>query len=227
MRDLYIILGYGVPKDIVKDGGYRRYLTAVLEAINRAKKKTNAQKTCIIFSGGLTDCRKPFRRTEAREMIKLFRFIANRSSARGSARKWQLIPEARALSTVENLVFTKTLLKKRGIEAGHINIFCEYTRRRRVGILARKMFGPQYKIAIRAIDFDTGPNRFAEPKFLRDKERAQLLEARKALQSSASAKQHHKLMQDKIRFLRNAKNMSHSEAVARWWASRMQHAAPH
>ena len=227
MRDIFLILGYGVPKDILKDEGYRRYLTAVLKAIKGATKKTGAQRPYIIFSGGRTDCRRPFRRTEARELIRLFRLLANRSSSGVSARQWQLIPETRSLSTVENLVYTKTLSQKRRIKAGRLDIFCEYTRRRRVGLLARKIFGPRFRITVHAIDFDTGPNRFAAPKFLRDKERAELLEARKALRSPASAQRHHKLMQEKIRFLRSAKNMSHSEAVARWWALRMQHATNH
>lgn len=222
MRDLYLILGYGIPDNILKDKAYRRYLTHAFDAIAHETKGMHREPPHIIFSGGPTDCRKPFKRTEAREMIRLFRLLTNRSSARSRARTWQLIPETRALSTVENLVYTKTLLQKHRIKARRLHIFCEYTRRRRVGILARKAFGPRYSIAVRAIDFDTGPNRFAAPNFLRHKERAELLEARKALESSSAAQRHHRLMQDKIRFLRNARNMSHSEAVARWWTSQIQ-----
>jgi len=71
MKQVFIVMGYGVPQDIMADGNYAVYLRNVFNHIYDEASRRKVEPI-IIFSGGKTDLFKPYKRTEAGEMIKFF-----------------------------------------------------------------------------------------------------------------------------------------------------------
>lgn len=97
MKNSFLIPGYGVPKNILKDENYNFYLKIILNAIFDLTVKKKQEKSVIIFSGGKTDCYRPYKRTEADEMIKLFRSLINHARLGAVTKNWQLIPEKKSV----------------------------------------------------------------------------------------------------------------------------------
>jgi len=64
MKNIFIIPGYGIPKDILKDEPYRKYLGLVFNHIYQICLNKDENKPVIIFCGGNTDIFKPYTRTE-------------------------------------------------------------------------------------------------------------------------------------------------------------------
>jgi hypothetical protein len=82
---------------------------------------------------------KPYQRTEAEEMARFFaNLIKNRTFLNQITKKWMLIPEKESLSTLENIINSKKIIKSRKIDKDNIFIFCEHTREKRIKTLAKR-----------------------------------------------------------------------------------------
>ena len=80
MKNIFLILGYGIPKNISKDGNYNFYLKIVFNRIFEITIKKCLIEPLVILSGGKTDCFSPYARTEAEEMTKLFNKLKNKKN---------------------------------------------------------------------------------------------------------------------------------------------------
>src|SRR3989339_708577 len=128
MKNIFLVFGYGIPKNILKDENYNFYLKMVFNQIYELVIKNGINDPIIICSGGKTDIYKPYKRTEGAEMVKLIKSIAKRPFLKQVTKDWLFIPEKTSLSTLENFLNCKAILKKRGIQNTNLSIFCEKTR---------------------------------------------------------------------------------------------------
>ena len=222
LNNIFLVFGYGVPKNILKDENYNFYLKMVFNRIYDLVAKNKIVKPVVIFSGGKTDCHKPYKRNEADEMIKLFRLLSKRPFLKEATKDWFFISEKRSLSTLENFLYCKEIILKRKIKKANLYIFCEQTRKRRIKISARKMFNKNYTVHVIPIDFDISLNRYLDPKFIIRKEREELKHTLWALQKYKNLKEHHKLFKEKIKFLRGHKPNKHAEAVKKYWEMKLK-----
>mgnify|MGYP001577234758 CR=1 FL=1 len=62
-------------------------------------------------------------------------------------------------------------------------IFCEQTRKKRIKVLAKKIFDKNYNFLVVPIDFDSSANRYLPLEYLAKKENAELKHSLWALQS--------------------------------------------
>ncbi len=251
MTNIFIINGYGVPKDIFKDDNYHFYLNMVFNQIwwfDRAHhdKKENVtlslskggNNVLIIFSGGKTDCFPPYRRTEAGEMKKLFLHIMNRDSVKETTKHWTIVTQTKSLTTVENLVYGRELIyslsggsaKSKGLHYGssatssesiNVSYFCESTRFERSHILSRKVFLKAWNPTVIPIDFDVSPQRYLNEALLNAREKKALEYELWALKSSKNLKAWREVYQERIKFLRNAGQKANHEAVKEWLEKRL------
>jgi hypothetical protein len=221
MKNIFIIAGYGIPKDILKDEHYNFYLKTVFNRIYDIAGKAKDRQAIIICCGGKTDMFKPYRRTEAGEMIKLFKKLCNRSFLKNVTKGWQLIPENKSISTLENLLYSKKKIKKKRLEQANAYIFCEYTRASRIRLLVKNIFGKQ-GAKVLPIDFDISLNRYLEPDFIQKKERIELDLARWALKNKSNLTKYNQLYRERIKFLRTAGPGDHSQAVKNWWDMKLK-----
>lgn len=215
MNRVFLILGYGIPKNIHRDDNYRRYLSLVFNTIFEASRKDTAGPAQIIFCGGPTDMYKPYRRTEAAEMEKFFRASLRKLQTQ-ERRNFTLHQEKKSLSTLENLVFTKSLLSRKRIKTRQVTVFCEYTRHRRISVLGKNIFGST-TVRVVPIDFDTSTNRYLDPKFLAAKESKVLKFDLWALENSKNFARWHNLFVEKIAFLRSIPPKRQVRAIEQWW----------
>lgn len=213
---LYLILGYGVPKNIFQDQHYATYLNTGFNRIYDDAVRKNV-KPVIMFSGGKTDCFKPYHRSEAGEMAKLFRSLMRRASVKAATRSWKVLTEMRSLSTIENLLNAKSLAAQKHIPPQRLHLFCEKIREGNTKKLARKVFIRPWKVEFCPVDFDVSLNRYSDPKFLKKKERRSLKLELWAFQSPKHLQQHHQLMQEKVDFLRKTKPEERAAALKTWW----------
>lgn len=221
MNAIFLVFGYGVPEDILKDENCSFYLKMVFNKIFDVVVNSKIAKPLIIFCGGETDCFKPCKRNEADEMIKFFwMMITERPFLK--IKNWQLVAEKKSLSSLENMLFSKKILAKRKIENAKIIIFCEHTRAKRINIIAKKLFVGPYKLQVVPIDFDVSQNRYLDPNFLEKKEKQVLKYDLWALQSPENLKKYHKVFEEKIAYLRKAGTKVHVEAIRKWWEERLK-----
>lgn len=221
MRTVFLILGYGVPKNINQDENYKTYLKFVFNSIYDTVLKNKIKKPLIIFSGGKTDIFKPYKRSEAGEMIKFFKTLKNRNFVREITRDWDLISEAKPLTTLENLLFSQEILKKKKINQAQIYIFCELTRVKKVRVLANKVLTKKYKFKVIGIDFDHSPNRYLPLEFIRQKEAEDIKLALWALKSKANLKKYHQIFQERIEYFRQQGPDKHLQAIQDWWQKKV------
>jgi len=78
MNNIFLIFGYGIPKNILKNENYNFYLKMVFNRIYDIIVKTKVRKPLVICSGGKTDIFKPYNRTEAEEIIKFLKKLRNK-----------------------------------------------------------------------------------------------------------------------------------------------------
>lgn len=218
---VFAIFGYGVPRDMRRDENYGRYLALVFNAVFDAVQKHRDARPVIVFSGGSTDCAPPFKRTEAEVMRRAFKKLMGRTSVANACRGWRLIVERQSISTLENLLHLRTTLQEHRLRYGRITIFCEYTRRYRLRVLAPKIFSG-HVIRVVPIDFDQSANRYRPLNFLRHKERAELRHSLWALQSQLHLRKHHLLFQHKLDYLRKNRGRGHDQAIYDWWAEQLK-----
>jgi uncharacterized SAM-binding protein YcdF (DUF218 family) len=219
MKEVFIVLGYGIPKDILRDNNYRRYLPIAFNTIYSATQERGVEPV-VVFSGGRTDMFKPYRRTEAVEMAHFSRTLLKKLFPK-ERKLWKLYAEKRSLSTMENLLYTKELLKRNRVPLTRVMLFCEATRERRVHILAKKLLAVQH-LRVVPVDFDLSSNRYLDPAFLREKEERVLRFDVWALKNPENFKKYHSLFREKIAFLRSQGTRGHAKAVERWWRMKLK-----
>ncbi len=214
MTPVFLIPGYGIPRDIEDDLHYSIYLRTAFNAIYEACARSGEWNATIILSGGKTDMVPPYRRTEATEMKKVFRKLVDRKGPKARTKSWKILLEQRSLSTLDNLLFAREILRRKRLSGAAMTFFCETTRTGRMRTLARRIF-PKARIV--PIDFDQSANRYLDPAFLKEKERQVLAFDLWALQSPTYLKKHHSLFKEKMAFLRKAGPAHHVDAVRAWW----------
>lgn len=213
MEKIFVVLGYGVPKNIMTDDGYSRYLGAIFNKIYDIAASDTA---IILFCGGKTDCYPPYKRTEAEEMTKLFKSFAERGFVKAKTRRWKYVKEKRSVCRLENFLYAYEYIIKNKIKNPIITIFCEYTRQKRAGELVKKIFRG-YKIKLEPIDFDLSCNRYLDKEFINKKEAMQIKRSLRALQDKKELKafiQNHK---DKLKFFRVNNYINNPKVVEEWW----------
>lgn len=222
MENIFLVLGYGIPKNILKSEKYGFYLNSVFNKIYDLAVKNKISKPIIIFSGGDTDRYKPYKRNEADEMIKLFRILKKRSFVKKVAKDWILLPEKKSLSTLENFLNCKKIIANKKIKEANLHIFCEQTRRKRVRTLAGKIFGQNYKCCIIPLDFNFSFNRYLDPDFIIKKERTELKHCLWALRSKKNLEMHHKTFEEKFAFLRKFNTDKRPDALKKYWDQKLK-----
>ncbi len=205
MSSIFLIFGYGVPKNILTDENYNPYLRMVFNKIYDFTIQKNIAHPLIICSGGQTDLFRPYRRTEAEEMIRFFQNLIKRPDLKPITKGWSFIPEKTSFSTLENLLNCRAILTKKRITIAHLYIFCEQTRRRRIRTLAQKLFAKNFHLQVIPVDFDTSPDRYQSPEFLAKKEKLILHYDLWALKNPANFRQYHRTFADKFTTLRHTK----------------------
>jgi hypothetical protein len=221
MSDIYLVFGYGIPKNILKDENYNFYLKMVFNRIYDFSIKNKTTKPIIICSGGKTDMYKPYKRSEAEEMIKLLKKLSNRPFLKTVTQDWLFIPEKKSLSTLENFLHCQQIIKIRNYKKANFYIFCEQTREKGIKVLAKKIFNKNHKYKVIPIDFDTSENRYLPPDYLTEKEKVKLRYSLWALQSPENLKNYHKVFEEKIDYLRKAGPKVHVKAVKKWWDQKL------
>ncbi len=219
MRHYFLVLGYGIPKNILEDGNYHFYLKSVFNKVFDWCATHDQWDPIIIFSGGKTDMFKPYRRTEAREMIRLFITLTKRTTVKARVKRWSLVPEMKSFSTLDNLLYTADICRSQQPGAAKITLFGEQTRHKRILSLARKIFDEVHVIPI---DFDQSANRYLDPAFIKHKESEVMKFNAWALENSHNLKEHRALFKRKIAFLRKAGPTKHVDAVKHWWEQELR-----
>lgn len=223
MNDVFLVFGYGVPKNILKDENYNFYLKMVFNKIYSFAIKNKIDQPIIITCGGETDMLKPYKRTEANEMIKLFSaFIEERPFLKPMTKNWLFIPENKSLSTLESLLNSNKIIQKRKVKKANFFIFCEQTREKRIKVLAKKILDKNYNFQVVPIDFDVSANRYLPIEYLAKKEGAELKHSLWALQSPENLKKHHKVFEEKFKYFRKVGCKAHINAVKEWWDQKLK-----
>lgn len=218
---LFLVCGYGIPKDIATDDNYRRYLGIVFNTIYVDTLKDPAQNRTLVFSGGYTDCFPPYKRSEAAEMARLFAQWSERPFCRAVTKHWRVVLERVSLSTIENILYTRDLIQKKKWPVKQVTIFCEATRVGRIRSLTKKIpFG--VRVQILPVDFDLSSNRYLDPAFLKKRETMGAKLEVWALKDPKHLKEYQKGLKEKIASLRKAGPGKHAEAVKLWWEKRLK-----
>jgi len=217
MNNTYIILGYGVPKNIKTDQNYQIYLNTVINKIFELSQQRKDSSPTIICTGGRTDMFKPYLRTESAEIAKQLKRLFKKKTLKEITRGWKIIEERNSVSLLENMIFTKELIEETRIQSEAIVIFCEYTRKTRTEKVAEIVFKTVKNRAIIPIDFDISANRYRKKEQLNKKEKKALEHDLWALKSSENMKEHHKLYKERLAFLRKAGSDNQQEALNDWW----------
>jgi len=217
VKNIFLVFGYGIPKNIFRDENYNFYLKMVFNRIYDFAVENKDSRPLIICSGGRTDCFPPYRRMEGEEMVKFLKKLSQRPGLKQTTKDWSFMPENKSIFTLENFLGCQKLLKKKKINKANLFIFCEKTRAQRVRILAGKIFSVKYDLKIIPVDFDVSANRYLEPEFLAKKEQVILRYDLWALKRPGNFKKYHKFFKEKFQFLRKAGPKAHVKAVKEWW----------
>jgi hypothetical protein len=222
MNSIFLVFGYGVPKNILKDENYNFYLKMVFNKIYDIVIKNHIYNPIIITCGGKTDMFKPYDRTEADEIIRFFKtFIRERPFLNSVTENWQFISENKSLSTLENLLNSLDIVQKRDIPEANFYIFCEQTRQKRIKVLAKQILD-KYNFTVFPIDFDTSPNRYLPIEYLAEKENKELQHSLWALQSPENLSKHHKVFEEKFAYFRTIGNNTNINIVKEWWDKKLK-----
>ena len=217
MKNIFLVLGYGIPKNIFKDENYNFYLKTVF---NKIYDIAANDKAMIICSGGKTDCCRPYKRIEADEMIKFLKKLTQRKFVKKATKDWSVVPERKSLSTLENILNFQAIIRKRKVQQANVYIFCEAIRVKEVKILAKKVLSSNFKVM--PIDFDVSANRYLDPKFLVEKERVDLKYALWALKTPVNLRRYRRFFRERIDYLRVAGPKVHVKAVRKWWELKLK-----
>lgn len=221
MQNVFLVFGYGVPEDILKDENSNIYLKAAFNRIFDLSVNRHGGDPLVIASGGKTDMRRPYTRTEAGEILRFFKALCQKPHLKEPTRGWKFLAEAKAISSLENLLGCLRLLKARRIARAKVYVFCEQTRGRRIQKMAKRILAG-YRVRVLPIDFDVSLNRYLDPEVLEKKEQLELKHMQWALQSPANLKQHHAFFAERLRFLRARGPKNHPQAVKEWMEKKMR-----
>jgi len=166
MKTIFYLQGYGVPKNILTDENYNRYLNFCFNYIYDYVLRHKVAMPLIVFSGGATDLFKPYKRTEAGEMARLFKKLVSRPDVRKETVNWAY-QGINSLSAVEGLLVSQKL-----VGSSDLVIFCEKTRETRMLYLAKKIFSASIKVE--GVDFDSSSRRYLDLDVIDKKERKDL-----------------------------------------------------
>ena len=221
MPHVYLIFGYGIPRDILRDAAYRAYLGGVLGFISRDVVRRRVRQPVVIASGGRTDCFAPYRRYEGVELLRGFRALAVRPPVAPATRSWRLLTERTALSTLENITGSRDVLRRRGIKPGSITMFCEPPRSRRVRAAGRQVFG-RIPLRVVAVPFPAPTEPSQNRRAIAAKERRAIAYDRWALRSPANFRRYHARYRRKLEFMRQmGPKHGHPQltgpALRGWW----------
>ena len=222
MNNIFIICGYGIPRDMARDENYSRYLNVAFNTIYQEVTDRAVKQPLILFSGGPTDMHKPYRRTEGQVMTKYFKKLANRSAVKHATRLWRYVADTKSLSTLENLLLARAVIRRRRITAGRLIVFCETSREEKLRVLSKKIFGKKFARRVVAIDFDTSPSRYVDPQLINKKEKTEIRHALWALRSPANLRAHHRVFVEKVAYLRQIGPSGHHQAIHQWWRKKIQ-----
>ena len=221
MKNFFLIFGYGVPQNIFKDENYNFYLKLVFNKIYNLTLK-NSDRPVIIPCGGKTDLLKPYRRTEAKEMVRWFKIlIRQRKNLKTITSHWQFTPESHSISTLENLLYSHQIIKRFNLKGPKIFIFCEQTRARRIKILAKKIF-KNCRLQILPIDFDVSANRYLPVEYLKEKEKTEIKHSLWALKNHQNLAKHHQMFLEKFQYLRAVPRHRQVKAIRKWWDEKIK-----
>lgn len=214
---VYLIFGYGIPRDILRDAAYRAYLGGVFSFISRDVARRRVRQPVVIASGGPTDCFPPFRRLEGVELLRGFRALASPSATRS----WRLLTERTAPSTLENITGSRDVLRRRRIRPGSITMFCEPSRARRVRTIGRRVF-ERVPLRVVAIPFPAPTEPSQNRRAIAAKERRAIAYDSWALRSPANFRRYHALYRRKLEFTRQlGPKHGHPQltgpALRGWW----------
>jgi hypothetical protein len=223
MNNIFLIFGYGVPKDIFKDENYNFYLKMAFNKIYDITAKKRITNPIIICAGGMTDCFKPYKRNEGDEMVRFLKKISKSPFLKKITKNWVFISEKKSLSTLENFLNCFEIVKKRKIKKANFYIFYEKTREKRVKILASKILNKNYKFEVFPIDFDVSQNRYLDPEFLEKKEETEIKYALWALKSKDNLKKHHQFFREKIEYFRKEQVDKNPDVIRKWWESKIKY----
>ncbi len=184
MKYFFIVLGYGVPRDIMEDLNYSIYLRGVLGRIFDLIGNTGDNQGTVFFCGARTDFFPPYRRNEATEMRKLFRHLLNRDVLRGLTSRLKLSQDKCSFSALESLRSAANVIQDLYGE-WRIIVFCEHTRTGRILKLAQHIFNAMgYGVRVIPIDFDQSDLRYHDREAIEQRERGETEYALNALGSS-------------------------------------------
>jgi hypothetical protein len=209
---VFIVCGYGVPKDIENDFNYQFYLRTAFNKIFDSLIGHPSDKGVIIVTGGPTDMRKPYKRTEAQEMAKVFKTLLARPAVEGMRKRVRVIEEKKSLSSMENILLSK---RKLSVEPASVTVFCEWTRRKKQARFGREVF--KHRVTVVGIDFDQSANRYLDPDFISKKEALDMKASMRALKNPADFRKLHAMLEEKFRILREAGPKNHVKAVKAYW----------
>lgn len=223
MKQIFAIFGYGVPKNIFDDGNYSRYLSAVF---NHIYDLANGGEAVVFFTGGKTDCFKQYMRTEALEMKKLFKSLADLPAVKKKTNGWKYITESKSISGLENILYTAGYLKKNNITSGTVHVFCEYTRKKRIEKIFR--YGNMHnghlkhiKFNVIGVDFDLSSNRYLDKEFIERKEKMVLKQEMNAIKSKKNLDAYIKWHKEKLKFFRENDYVNNPDVVRMWWENNL------
>jgi len=217
MRHVFIVPGYGIPKDILRDSGYQAYLKTAFRAVCA---RLGARHTAlVILSGGPTGGRGG--KTEASEMRRFARDLSRDPRFNCAWERVEFAEERRSLSSLENLLFARELMKESGIRPRRIATFCELTRKKRIKTLARKIFRGKAAVDVLAVDFDRSPDRYLETETMRMREWNHLKFDLWALKSPENLASHRSLVEKRLRKLRQ-KGVTDRIKTQLWWSRELR-----
>ena len=217
MKNFFLIFGYGVSQNILKDENYNFYLKMTFNQIYDLSIKNKIAQPIIMLCGGQTDLFSPYQRSEGQEMLKWFKaHIKKNPQLINLSKNWSFIPETKSICTLENLLNSQAIIKKLTTKKANIFIFCEQIRGRRIKILAKKIF-KNHHTQIVSVDFDVSANRYLSPEYLRQKENTELKYSLWALKNSQNFKKHHRMYEEKFKYLRQIPQQKQMKAIRKWW----------
>lgn len=216
---LFAIPGYGIPADMAHDENYRTYLHV---AFNTIIARAGGKPAIVTLHGGPTNCTPPFKGTEAAVMATTLRKLASRPFVKPQTKQWSIVREVKSLSTLQNILYLKEIADAQKLSPKDVTVFCEWTRERRIRLLARKIFGRAVEVV--PIDFDVSESRYGD---WEAREADALQGALWALQSPENLVKEREFFRKKMAYIRILQHdgMSHVDAVMRWYEYAPQLAA--
>ncbi|NQV90409.1 YdcF family protein [Candidatus Uhrbacteria bacterium] len=215
-QPIFLICGYGVPKDIHTDINYQTYLHLAFNTMFRACPG----KPCdIVVCGGPTNIETPYTQTEAAVMSAHLEELKARPAMRGQADTWNISLEDTSLSSLENLLFASQLMQYKGLE-GQVTIFCELSRAERIAQTGKEIFK---EVHVEPIDFDITQNRYLDPAIIQKKEAAALQDALWTLQNPERLPAHHLFFEKKMEWFRaqHAQDVPLTDIVREWHTTKL------